>query len=91
MIMKESLCFKQLQLDYMNNEKTNKKGKTKFSKISFTGAGVVAKSDDEVYALNTMRTYIYFSFLYSTVPNKVQLLKIPKNDVATLRIVAIMQ
>ena len=37
MIMKESLCFKQLQLDYMNNEKTNKKGKTKFSNKLYWG------------------------------------------------------
>ena len=37
MIMKESLCFKQLQLDYSNNEKTNKKGKTKFSNKLYWG------------------------------------------------------
>ena len=46
--------------------------------ISSTGVGVVAKSDDEVYILNTMKVYSYFSFVFYAVPKKVELLKISK-------------
>ena len=39
---------------------------------------VVAKTDDEVYYSCTIRMYSYFLFVFSTVPKKVQLWKIPK-------------
>ena len=40
--------------------------------------GVVAKTDDEIYVSRTINMYSYFSFVFSTVPKKVQLLKISK-------------
>ena len=38
----------------------------------------VAKTDDEVYASSTIKMYSCFSFVFSTVPKKVQLWKISK-------------
>ena len=46
--------------------------------ISSIRVGVVAKTDDEVYVSSTIKMYSYFSFVFSTVPKKVQLLKISK-------------
>ena len=40
--------------------------------------GVVAKTDDEAYVSSTIKMYSYFSFVFSTLPKKVQLLKISK-------------
>ena len=37
-----------------------------------------AKSDDEIYVLSTIKMYSYFSFVFSTVLEKVELLKISK-------------
>ena len=46
------------------------------SSISSIRVGVVAKTDDEVSS--TIKMYRYFSFVFSTVPKKVQLLKYRK-------------
>ena len=40
--------------------------------------GVVPGTDDEVYVLSTIKIYSYFSFVFSTVLEKVELLKISK-------------
>ena len=39
---------------------------------------VVAKTDDEIYVLRIIKIYSYFSFVFSAVPKKVELLKISK-------------
>ena len=39
---------------------------------------MVSKTDDEVYVSSTIKMYSYFSFVFSNVPKKVQLLKISK-------------
>ena len=46
---------------------------------------MVAKTDDEIYVLNTIKLCSYFSFTFSDV------LKNIDSDVATLKMVAIMQ
>ena len=46
--------------------------------IGSIGVGVVAKIGDEIYAFSTIKMYRYFSFVSSTVPKKVELLKISK-------------
>ena len=43
--------------------------------IGSIGVGVVA---NEIYAFSTIKMYRYFSFVSSTVPKKVELLKISK-------------
>ena len=39
---------------------------------------MVAKTDDEIYVLRTTKICSYFSFVFSTVLEKVELLKISK-------------
>ena len=39
---------------------------------------VVTKIDDEVYVLSVTKIYSYFSFAFSALPKKVELLKILK-------------
>ena len=50
--------------------------------ISSFRVGVVAQTDDVsssmVYVSSTIKMYSYFSFVFSTVPKKVQLFKISK-------------
>ena len=40
--------------------------------------GMVAKTDDEIYVLSTIKIYSHFSFVFSAVSRKVKLLKILK-------------
>ena len=46
--------------------------------ISSTKVGVVSKTDDEVYVSSTIKMFSNFLLVFSTVPKKVQLLKISK-------------
>ena len=39
---------------------------------------MVAKTDDEIYVLSTIKIYSHFSFVFSAVSKKVKLLKILK-------------
>ena len=39
---------------------------------------MVAETDDEIFALSTIKIYSYFSFDFSAMPKKVELLKISK-------------
>ena len=55
-------------------KKTNKK-RTPGVWINSIMVGAVAKTGDEVYVLITMKIYRYFSFVFSTVSKKVELLK----------------
>ena len=84
-ILKKNLRFKQLRLNYINSQKTTTTTTTKQTEkerlrlvISSIRVGVVAKTDDEIYVLNTMKMYSYFSFGFSAVPKKIQFLKISK-------------
>ena len=72
--MKENLHFKQLQLNYINNQK--QKQHKKHVRLASIGVDVVAKIDDEVYVLSIIRIYSYFSFVFFVMPKKVELLKI---------------
>ena len=71
--MKEKLQFKHLELNYRNKKKEHIK-----LVISSIRVSVVAKMDDEIYVLSTMKIYSYFSFVFCIVPKRVELLKIPK-------------
>ena len=73
--MKENLHFKQLQLNYRNNQK-QKKEHIKLLVVSI-GVDLVAKTDDEVYVLSNIKIYCHCSFVY-VVSKKVELLKIMK-------------
>ena len=83
-ILKKNLRFKQLRLNYINSRKTTTTTTKQTEKerlrlvISSIRVGVVAKTDDEIYVLNTMKMYSYFSFGFSAVPKKIQFLKISK-------------
>ena len=48
--MKGNLRFKQLRLNYINNKREHLR-----LVISSIGVGVVAKTDDEVYVLSTIK------------------------------------
>ena len=39
---------------------------------------MVFKTDNEIYVLSTIKVYSYFSFAFSILPKKVELLKISK-------------
>ena len=68
--MKENLHFK-------TNKTKNKKEHIRLV-IVFIGVDMIATIDDEVYVLNILKIYSYFSFVFSIVSKKVELLKIPK-------------
>ena len=76
--LKENLSFKQLRLNYINSQKKQTEKERLRLVISSIRVGVVAKTDDEVYVSSTIKMYSYFTFVFSTVPKKVQLLKISK-------------
>ena len=70
---------KQLRLNYINNKKQTNKQKEQIRLVkSSLREGVVAKTDDEIYVLRTTKICSYFSFVFSTVLEKVELLKISK-------------
>ena len=77
-ILKENLRFKQLRLNYINSQKKQTEKERLRLVISSVRVGVVAKTDDEVYVSSTIKMYSYFSFVLSTMPKKVQLLKMLK-------------
>ena len=76
--MKENLHFKQLQLNYINNQKQKQKKIYERLVIVSIGVDVVAKIDDEVYVLSIIKVNSYFSLVFSVVLKKVELLKIWK-------------
>ena len=73
-ILKENLRFKQLRLNYINSQKKQ----TEKERLRLVISSIIAKTDDEVYVSSTIKMYSYFSFVFSTVLKKVQLLKISK-------------
>ena len=74
----EYLRFKQLRLNYINSQKKQTEKECLRLIISFIRVGEVAKTDDEFYISSTIKMYSYFLFVFSTVPKRVQLLKISK-------------
>ena len=82
--MKDNLHFKQLQLNYINNQKQKQK-EYKRLVIGSIGVDVVVKIVDDVYVLIIIKIYSYFGFVFSIVPKKLDLLKISK-VLATLKI-----
>ena len=75
--MKENLNFKQSRLNYINNQKQKQQKKEHLRLVSVE-VDIVVKIDDETYVLSIIKIYSYFSFLFSVVPKKVELLKILK-------------
>ena len=74
--MKENLYSKQLELNQIKQPKPkSKKGHKIMVSIGLDG---VSKTDDESYVLSTIKFYSKFSFVFSVVPKKVELLKISK-------------
>ena len=63
--------------------------------ISSFRVGVVAQTDNVsssmVYVSSTIKMYSYFSFVFSTVPKKVQLFNESESDVATLKMITTMK
>ena len=56
--MKENLHFKQLRLNYINNQKWNNKKKEHIRlAIAFIGVDVIAKTDDGIYILSIIKIY----------------------------------
>ena len=81
--MNENLRFKQLWLNYIQHKKKTGKKKKKRKEhlrlvLNSIRVGTVVKTDDEIYVLGTIKIYSYFPFVSSTVPKKVELLKISK-------------
>ena len=72
------MSFKQLRSNYLNSQKKQTEKECLRLEISSIRVGVLAKTDDEVYVSSTIKMYSYFLFVFSTVPKKVQLLKISK-------------
>ena len=74
--MKENLYSKQLELNQIKQPKLKtKKGHKIMVSIGLDG---VSKTRDESYVLSTIKVYSKFSFVFSVVPKKVELLKISK-------------
>ena len=46
--------------------------------INSVRVGMVAKTNDGIYVLSAIKTYSYFSFIFSNMSKKVELLKILK-------------
>ena len=76
--MKEYLHFKQSRFIYINNQKQQKKKEHTRLVIFSIEIDVVARSDDEIYVLSTIKIYSYFSFVFSVVAKKVESLKTSK-------------
>ena len=63
-------------MSFLNNQNSKEQLRLVISSIR---VGVVAKVDDDVlHVLSTIKTYSYFSFVFSFVPKKVDLLEIAK-------------
>ena len=61
--MKENLHFKQLRLNYINNQKWNNKKKEHIRLvIAFIGVDVIAKTDDGIYILSIIKIYSFHLF-----------------------------
>ena len=78
--MEENLHFKQSRLSYINNQKQKlrqKKEQIRLVKVCI-GVSMVSKTANEFYVSSTINIYSYFSFTFSVVPKKVELLKISK-------------
>ena len=76
--IKEKSAFQTIAIElYKQPKETNR---NYFSRlvISSIRVGVVAKTDDEVYVSSIIIMCGYFSFVFSAVPKKVQLLKTSK-------------
>ena len=63
--------FKQLWLNYINSQKKQTEKERVRLVISSIRVVVVAKTDDKVYVLTTVKMHSYFSFVFSTLPKKV--------------------
>ena len=82
-------AFQTVAIELYKQPKTKKENKTKKEQtknppknirlvIVSIGLDVVTKIDDEVYVLSIIKICSSFLFVYSVVPKKVELLKIPK-------------
>ena len=76
-ILKENLRFKQLRLNYINSQKKQTEKERLRLVIRSIRVGVVPKTNDEVYIKYYKDVQLLF-IVFSTVPKKVQLLKISK-------------
>ena len=78
--MKENLPFKQSQLNCINSQKQKRTLKISlyWDRCVSVGVDVAVTTNDEVYVLSVIKIYSYFSFAFSVVPKKVELLKMLK-------------
>ena len=70
--------FQTIAIDLYKQPKKQTKQEHLRLVISSVRVSVVAKTDDEVYVLSTIKIYNYSSFVFSTVPETVELLEISK-------------
>ena len=81
-MIKGKSAFQTIAIElYKHPKETNRNYFSRLVISSFR-VGVVAQTDDVsssmVYVSSTIKMYSYFSFVFSTVPKKVQLFKISK-------------
>ena len=76
MIWRKICGFQTIPIElYKQLKKQTKKEHVRLAISSFRVA-VVAKTDDQIYVFSTAKIYTYFSFVFTTMPKKVELLKI---------------
>ena len=72
-------AFQTIAVHLYKQPKTTTKKKEHTRLVIFSiEIDVVARSDDEIYVLSTIKIYSYFSFVFSVVAKKFELLKISK-------------
>ena len=87
--MKENLHFKQLRLNYINNQKRNNNKKEHIRLvIDFTGVDVIAKTDDGIYILSIIKIYSFH--LFSLLCQRRSCCWNIESNVATLKILTTM-
>ena len=59
--------------------------------ISSIRVGVVAKTDDEIYVLNTIKIYGYFSFFFLYCAKECRVVENIESDAVTLKMITTMQ
>ena len=75
--MKKKLRLQKFMIDLDKQGKKQTKQNIRLA-VNSVRIGVIAKTIDEIYVLSTIKKYSYFSFIFSNLSKKVELLKILK-------------
>ena len=93
--MKENLHFKKSPLNYINNAPSSAQKQEEKEEehiilvIRSISLGVAAKTDDEIYVLNTIIQLLFICFFYCTKEGRFA--ENLESDVATLKIVTVIK